>query len=118
MGQLRPAHDGRHYPEGLLSRPRSLDLLPFLSPGSVLSRLGFVGFHVLPKLASVDCQHDLGIKIAAVDGVVPEILMELAVSAHILHMLRDARFGRVLENAPVPVLEIYHVDRRVELVLG
>ncbi|PON36935.1 hypothetical protein PanWU01x14_324300 [Parasponia andersonii] len=70
------------------------------------------------SIFTVDHPHDLSIKVAVVDGVVPEVCVELAVPVPILHMLRDARFGWVLENAPVSVLEIDHVDRRVELVLG
>ncbi|PON51245.1 hypothetical protein PanWU01x14_218060, partial [Parasponia andersonii] len=95
-----------------------LGLLPFLSPGDVLPRLGFVDFHVLLQPANVDRQHDLSIKVAAVDSVVLEVFMELAVPVPVLHIFRDARFRWVFENAPVPVLEVDHVDQHVELVLG
>ncbi|PON44890.1 hypothetical protein PanWU01x14_263720, partial [Parasponia andersonii] len=105
VGQVKPAHDSRHHPEGLFFRARSLDLFSLLSPGSVWSRPSFIVLHVLPEPACVDCQHDLGIEIAAVNGVVPEVSVELAVPIPILHMFRDAGLGRVLENAPVPVLE-------------
>ncbi|PON69223.1 hypothetical protein PanWU01x14_089460 [Parasponia andersonii] len=66
----------------------------------------------------MDCQHDLGIEIAAVNGVVPKVPVELAIPIPILHMLRDAGLGRVLENAPVPVLEVYHVNGGVKFVFG
>ncbi|PON59274.1 hypothetical protein PanWU01x14_160230, partial [Parasponia andersonii] len=47
-----------------------------------------------------------------------KVLVELAIPIPILHMLRDAGLGRVLENAPVPVLEIYHVNGGVKFVSG
>ncbi|PON59293.1 hypothetical protein PanWU01x14_160420, partial [Parasponia andersonii] len=75
------------------------------------------GIHVLLQPANVDCHHDLSVKVAAVDDVVPEVFVELAIPVPVLHMLRDARFGWVFENAHVLVLEVDHVDRRVKLIL-
>ncbi|PON43315.1 hypothetical protein PanWU01x14_275130 [Parasponia andersonii] len=65
----------------------------------------------------MDRHHDLSVKVAAVDGVVSEVFVELAIPVPVLHMLRDARFGWVFENAPVLILEVDHVDRRIELIL-
>ncbi|PON71476.1 hypothetical protein PanWU01x14_072730 [Parasponia andersonii] len=64
----------------------------------------------------MDRHHNLRIKVMAVDGVMPVIPMKLAVPIPVFHVLRNAGLGRVFKNAPVPVLEVDHVDRRVELV--
>ncbi|PON55838.1 hypothetical protein PanWU01x14_185160, partial [Parasponia andersonii] len=84
--------------------------------GGVFQRLGSAGFHVLFLPASVDRHHDLCVKAIVADGVVAEVCVKLAIPAPILHMLRDARFGRVFENVPILVLEVDHVDQRVELI--
>ncbi|PON50190.1 hypothetical protein PanWU01x14_225030 [Parasponia andersonii] len=42
--------------------------------------------------------------------------MELLVPVPIFHVLRNARLGRVFEDASVAVLEVDHVDQHVELI--
>ncbi|PON76998.1 hypothetical protein PanWU01x14_030070 [Parasponia andersonii] len=86
-------------------------------PGDVFLWLSSAGFHILFQPVGIDRHHDLCVKVAAVDSVVPVVFVKLAVPIPVLHVLRDARFGRVFEDAPVPVLEVDHVDLRVELIL-
>ncbi|PON52385.1 hypothetical protein PanWU01x14_209790 [Parasponia andersonii] len=61
--------------------------------------------------------HDLHIEVAVVHGVMSVIFVKLAVPIPVFHVLRNAGFRQVFENAPVLVLDVDHVDRRIELIL-
>ncbi|PON33307.1 hypothetical protein PanWU01x14_353980 [Parasponia andersonii] len=47
----------------------------------------------------------------------PVVFVKWAVPAPVLHVLRNTGLRRVFENAPVSILEVDHIYRRVELVL-
>ncbi|PON56269.1 hypothetical protein PanWU01x14_182810 [Parasponia andersonii] len=46
----------------------------------------------------------------------PVIFVKLTVPVPIFHVLRNTGLGRVFKNAYVPILEVDHIDRHVELV--
>ncbi|PON38974.1 hypothetical protein PanWU01x14_308390, partial [Parasponia andersonii] len=94
-----------------------MGLLAFFGPSGVFLRLDSASLYVLLQFAGMNRHHDLYVEVATVDGVMSVIFMKLAVPTPIFHMLRNARFGQVFENAPVLVLEVDHIDRRVKLVL-
>ncbi|PON31861.1 hypothetical protein PanWU01x14_366260 [Parasponia andersonii] len=47
----------------------------------------------------------------------PVIFVKSVILAPVLHVLRNTELGRIFENTLVSVLEVDHVNQRIELVL-